>query len=406
VLPANWAPGGGHYENELGDFDGDNDLDIYGLNWEAINDSTFTNNGNGTFSNKVVLPGSGSDDNEGDFIDYDSDGDLDLFVANFSGQDRMYRNVGGSLANLATGVLPSDGTTSLGDDPCDVDNDGDYDIFVANDGGQANWFLKNGNNVADTTAPRLAHLEQAPNRIAGAAPTVIRVHVYDNAPWPIAAFNFTRVEYSVNGGAFTAATMRYSGGQLFRGEIPGTLVGTIDYRVKSTDEHGNLGTSTTLQYNATSGGCTGTPVVYCTAKLNSLGCLPTIGFTGAPSATAGSGFVVNGTNVRNNKSGLLFYGVTGQASTAFQGGTLCVKAPIKRTPAVNSGGSPSPANDCSGAYSIDMNAFAVGSLGGTPLAALTVAGTVVDCQFWGRDPGFPAPNNTTLTDGLEYTVCP
>jgi len=148
------------------------------------------------------------------------------------------------------------------------------------------------------------------------------------------------------------------------------------------------------------------PVTYCTAKTNSLGCTPAMGFTGVPSATLPSGFVVSSSNNRNQKSGLLFYGNTGRVATPFQGGTLCVKAPIKRTPAVNSGGTPLPANDCSGVYSIDMNAFRAGSLGGSPAPFLGVVGTVVNCQFWGRDPGFPAPNNTSLSDGLEYTVAP
>jgi hypothetical protein len=146
------------------------------------------------------------------------------------------------------------------------------------------------------------------------------------------------------------------------------------------------------------------PVVYCTAKVNSLGCVPAIGSTGTASATATSGFVVTGSNVRNNKSGILFYGTTGPAATPFSGGTLCVKAPVKRTPATSSGGTPAPANDCSGVYAIDMNAYARGLLGGVPLPALSVMGTVVNCQWWGRDPGFPAPNNTTLTDGLQYVV--
>ena len=142
---------------------------------------------------------------------------------------------------------------------------------------------------------------------------------------------------------------------------------------------------------------------YCTAKLNSLGCTPTIAGLGTASASAPSGFTVSASNVRNNKSGLLFYGVNGQAAGSFQGGTLCVKAPIKRTPALSSGGG--TGNTCLGVYSIDMNAFARGTLGGTPLAALSVPGTLVECQWWGRDPGFPAPNNTTLSDGLEYVIC-
>jgi hypothetical protein len=148
------------------------------------------------------------------------------------------------------------------------------------------------------------------------------------------------------------------------------------------------------------------PKTYCTAKMNSVGCTPAIGFAGTPSIAAQSGFAVIGYNVRNQKSGLLFYGTTGQVGVPFQGGTLCVASPIRRTPAVSSGGAILPLNNCSGIYAIDMNSFASGQLGGTPSPQLQVLGTLVSCQWWGRDPGFPAPNNTTLTNGLQYTVCP
>jgi hypothetical protein len=144
--------------------------------------------------------------------------------------------------------------------------------------------------------------------------------------------------------------------------------------------------------------------IYCTAKTNSLGCVPTIGATGIASATAGSGFVITGSNVLNNKAGLLLYGTVGRFAFPFLGGTLCVRSP-RRSPPVSSGGNPPP-NDCSGAYSFDMNCFAVGGCGGTPAVELTIPGTVVDCQWWGRDPGFAPPNGATLTNGLEYTVMP
>jgi hypothetical protein len=151
--------------------------------------------------------------------------------------------------------------------------------------------------------------------------------------------------------------------------------------------------------------CEDRPVeIYCTAKLNALGCLPAIGSIGLPSSTASAGFTIAGSNVRNQKVGLMLYGVNGRAAAPFQGGTLCVSSPIKRSIATNSGGNPSSISDCSGVYSLDMNAFAAGALGGTPLPALRVPSTLVDCQWWGRDPGFLPPNNSTLTEALEYTV--
>ena len=152
-------------------------------------------------------------------------------------------------------------------------------------------------------------------------------------------------------------------------------------------------------------GCIPVPTTYCTAKINSLGCTPTIGFTGASSATTGNGFTVSTTQVINNKPGLYLYSNTGQAAVSFFGGFRCVNTPVRRTIALNAGGNPPP-NDCSGNYQLDFNAFAVGALGGTPQAYLTVAGTVIDCQAWGRDNGFGPGFNATLSNGLEFTIGP
>jgi len=144
------------------------------------------------------------------------------------------------------------------------------------------------------------------------------------------------------------------------------------------------------------------PLAYCTAKVNSLGCAPAIGSAGIPSAAASSGFSVSATDVRNQKVGILLYTLDGRVVAPFQGGWLCLASPIRRTPEASSGGNALPAQDCSGNWSLDMSAFAAGVLGGTPEPALRVPGTTVHCQWWGRDPGALA--GSSLTDALQYHV--
>lgn len=142
------------------------------------------------------------------------------------------------------------------------------------------------------------------------------------------------------------------------------------------------------------------PHIYCTAKVNSQGCTPAIGFVGVlPSLSDPQPFLITASSVINNKFGLLLYGFGAQAAP-FQGGTLCVAPQIRRTGLQSSGGNPPP-NDCSGTFALDFNAY----LQSGADAELTAYRTVF-AQYWYRDPqsggGFP----TGLTDALRTSIAP
>ena len=141
------------------------------------------------------------------------------------------------------------------------------------------------------------------------------------------------------------------------------------------------------------------PRPFCTAKLNSLGCLPQVGFTGAASVSDPSAFDITFSNVLNNKNGLLFYGFA-PAALPFLGGTLCVQPPLRRTPVINSFGNPPP-DDCSGVFSFDFNAWIQGA--NDPLL---VAGAQVSAQLWSRDVAHPDGTGIGLSDALQFGVCP
>ena len=143
------------------------------------------------------------------------------------------------------------------------------------------------------------------------------------------------------------------------------------------------------------------PTAYCTAKTNSLGCASPIGYTGCPSASQATAFRISATEVRNNVTGLLFYGTSGASETPLQGGLLCVAPTVTRTPGAFSGGSAPPVDDCSGSFVFEFNDWIAS--GSDPSLS---AGQPVWAQFWSRDPGFAPPDNSHLTDGLAFEIGP
>lgn len=139
-------------------------------------------------------------------------------------------------------------------------------------------------------------------------------------------------------------------------------------------------------------------VTYCTAKVNSLGCTPSIGWSGGfASWSDPNPFSIEATNVLNLKTGLCFYGIIGPAVIPFQGGTLCTLPPLRRTPIQFSGGS--PPSSCTGTHSFDFNAWLQG--GNDPNVQV---GQRINAQYWTRDP--QSSNGTGLTNALDFTVCP
>ncbi len=350
TFQAGYSTGSGHYEQEMGDLDGDGDLDILGVNWEGgfgFNETTLKNLGDGTFQFVQSLPGSIADDSEGDFIDYDNDGDLDILIANFAGQDRLYRNNNNGGQNFLFTQVPyaPSAETALDSDCCDVDGDGDYDVFTANNFQAANTYFENVTDIPDSHAPYLPNVEQAPDRTPSAAPTVVRVHVYDNAPYYITWYNPTQLIYSVNGGASVTTPAVSSGGQVFRAEIPGSLIGTVQYHFVSEDQYGNQGQSATRAYVAGNGSLN-TGAAFCFGDgtgaacpcangglgegcQNSTGGGATLtGFGHASFTNDGLGFSVSGAPAGN--PGLILRG-TNMIANPVGDGILCMSQGVKRS---------------------------------------------------------------------------
>jgi hypothetical protein len=143
-------------------------------------------------------------------------------------------------------------------------------------------------------------------------------------------------------------------------------------------------------------GYCGAPGNYCTAKLNSRGCLPTMSWSGSPTLSGADDFHVRATDVLRDKIGIMIWSTVGPASGPFFGGTLCIAPSIRRSPLLVS--TPTGSGTCIGIFDYHFTQAFMVNKGLQP-------GSLIYLQYWHRDPAQADGTGIGLTDGLEATIC-
>ena len=156
----------------VGDYDSDGWLDIFKTNFANDSSNLYHNNGDGSFTDKALSSGVGTNNRYVawgcGFVDYDNDGWLDILQVNghvypevdshaigetFKNPRLVYKNLGGGIFKDVSKELGSaigERFSSRGAAFGDYDNDGDLDVLILNmndvpsllrnDGGNAqNW---------------------------------------------------------------------------------------------------------------------------------------------------------------------------------------------------------------------------------------------------------------------------
>jgi hypothetical protein len=135
---------------------------------------------------------------------------------------------------------------------------------------------------------------------------------------------------------------------------------------------------------------------YCTAKLSSNFCFPSIAATGSPSISSAGSFTVTTSSMEKSVVAINIFGFGGQAAIPFQGGLLCINGTIFRMSGTNSGG----AAACSGSISYTLLDMILNPAGG----GLISAGSPLYTQTWSRDTGDAF--GSSLSNALDILVCP
>lgn len=173
------------YEAEVGDLDGDEDLDLFFVSLSGFNEGVARNDlvpsGVLGFTALTSLGGS-ADDNEVALLDYDNDGDFDTFVGSLTARERLWRNDGGLVFTSADSAIQAVSDSTLDITVVDLDNDGAYELVTAQgESNMAQWANKIYRNTGapDTLPPVVTDVLPVANLDAPLGPWIAKAKVRD-----------------------------------------------------------------------------------------------------------------------------------------------------------------------------------------------------------------------------------
>jgi hypothetical protein len=139
---------------------------------------------------------------------------------------------------------------------------------------------------------------------------------------------------------------------------------------------------------------------YCTSSTSAFGCRPTMSWSGVPSVSMGSGFVLTTTKVDGQRSGAIYYSLQQHPNMGLIAGTTsykCIQAPVQAMGTQNSGGT---LGLCDGALSVDWSAWIAANpaaLGQPVFAGMT---------FWVQERHQCTGYSTNRSNALAFVALP
>ncbi len=308
--------------------------------------------------------------------DATGDGTADISALLYNSGVSLYSGADGSQVQTWT----STGIESIGS--VDIDGDGIWELLLGN-GGANQIEIRSG-----VTGAVLSVISGAPNQALGRFPTFSPGDLTGDGIPEIAGRTYSppgsMLRFYSGADGTELPAYAFSGGSDLAGAGLYDLNsdGLADYVV------GDPGPS---KATVVLGGLKAESI-YCTAKVNSTGCVPAIDFTGAPSLSVGDNFVIRAKNELPGQVAIMIWSLTA-AAIPFYDATLCLGAPVNRSPGQVTAGS----DLCGGTYAFPF------TLADMQQAGLT-AGLDIHSQIWSRDTGYSAPKNFNLTNALKFTI--